>query len=171
MWKAALGAMALLSAGVAMPVEAQQVASGDLTLERVFASPDLAGTTPRALRLSPDGTLVTVLRNRPDDNQRFDLWAMDTSTGQWRMLVDSLKLGTGAELSEAEKMQRERARIGGSKGIVAALKSVELTVPLVVRLEGNNVDAGRETLAESGISIITAATMAEAAQKSVEAAK
>jgi dipeptidyl-peptidase-4 len=119
MWKAALGAMALLSAGVAMPVEAQQVASGDLTLERVFASPDLAGTTPRALKLSPDGTLVTVLRNRPDDNQRFDLWAMDTATGQWRMLVDSLKLGTGAELSEAEKMQRERARIGGSKGIVA----------------------------------------------------
>ncbi len=119
MWKSALGAMALLAAGVAMPVEAQQVASGDLTLERVFASPDLAGTTPRALKLSPDGTLVTVLRNRPDDNQRFDLWAMDTATGQWRMLVDSAKIGTGAELSEAEKMQRERARIGGSKGIVA----------------------------------------------------
>nr|WP_231733736.1 MULTISPECIES: S9 family peptidase [unclassified Sphingomonas] len=102
-----------------MPVEAQQVTGSDLTLERVFASPDLAGTTPRALRLSPDGTLVTVLRNRPDDSQRFDLWAMDTATGQWRMLVDSKKIGTGAELSEAEKMQRERARIGGSKGIVA----------------------------------------------------
>ena len=35
------------------------------------------------------------------------------------MLVDSKKVGSGAELSEAEKMQRERARIGGSKGIVA----------------------------------------------------
>ena len=145
MWKAALGAMALLSAGVAMPVEAQQVASGDLTLERVFASPDLAGTTPRALRLSPDGTLVTVLRNRPDDNQRFDLWAMDTATGQWRMLVDSLKLGTGAELSEAEKMQRERARIGGSKGIVAydwAPDGKSILVPLdgdlyLATLDGN----------------------------------
>lgn len=145
MWKAALGAMALLSAGVAMPVEAQQVASGDLTLERVFASPDLAGTTPRALRLSPDGTLVTVLRNRADDNQRFDLWAMDTATGQWRMLVDSLKLGTGAELSEAEKMQRERARIGGSKGIVAydwAPDGKSILVPLdgdlyLATLDGN----------------------------------
>ena len=52
MWKAALGAMAILAAGVAMPVEAQQVAAGDLTLERVFASPDLAGTTPRQYRFS-----------------------------------------------------------------------------------------------------------------------
>ncbi len=35
---------------------------------------------------------------------------MDTATRQWRMLVDSKKVGTGAELSEAEKMQRERDR-------------------------------------------------------------
>ncbi|MBC7042203.1 S9 family peptidase, partial [Salmonella enterica subsp. enterica serovar Enteritidis] len=53
------------------------------------------------------------------EKERFDLWAMDTRTGEWRMLVDSKKVGTGAVLSEAEKMQRERARIGGSKGIVA----------------------------------------------------
>ncbi|WP_343518418.1 S9 family peptidase [Sphingomonas sp.] len=103
-------------AGVsAMPAEAQQA----LTLERVFASPDLAGATPRTLKLSPDGKYVTVLRNRAEDRDRFDLWAMDTATGEWRMLVDSQKIGTGAELSEAEKMQRERARIGGTRGIVA----------------------------------------------------
>ena len=58
-----------------------------------------------------------------------------------------------------------------AEGVVAAAKETDLKLPLVVRLEGNNVDAGRETLADSGISIITAATMAEAAQKSVEAAK
>jgi dipeptidyl-peptidase 4 len=91
----------------------------DLTLSRVFASPDLAGEQPRALRLSPDGKLITSLRPRAEEKDRFDLWAMDTSTGQWRMLVDSKKVGTGAELSEAEKMQRERARIGGQRGIVA----------------------------------------------------
>lgn len=119
MWKATWGALALIAAGMAMPAEAQPAPARDLTLARVFASPDLSGTTPRALRLSPDGTLVTMLRNRPDDSLRFDLWAMDTATGQWRMLVDSAKIGSGAELSEAEKMQRERARIGGSKGIVA----------------------------------------------------
>ena len=58
-----------------------------------------------------------------------------------------------------------------AEGVVAAAQETNLKLPLVVRLEGNNVDAGRQTLAESGISIITAGTMAEAAQKSVEAAK
>ncbi|RSY89605.1 S9 family peptidase [Sphingomonas koreensis] len=105
--------------GLTMPVEAQQAVPQRLTLERVFASPDLAGSNPRALKLSPDGKFVTVLRNRADDRDRYDLWAMDTATGEWRMLVDSKKIGTGAELSEAEKMQRERARIGGTRGIVA----------------------------------------------------
>ncbi|UYY58757.1 S9 family peptidase [Sphingomonas sp. S2-65] len=103
-----------------MSVEAAaQAASQALTLERVFASPDLNGQTPRAPRLSPDGKYLTLLRNRADEKERFDLWAMDTTTGQWRMLVDSKKIGSGAELSEAEKMQRERLRIGGSKGVVA----------------------------------------------------
>ncbi|MEN2712448.1 DPP IV N-terminal domain-containing protein [Sphingomonas sp. NPDC092331] len=90
-----------------------------LTLERVFASPDLNGPQPRLAKLSPDGKFLTLLRNRAEEKERFDLWAMDTRTGEWRMLVDSKKVGTGAVLSEAEKMQRERARIGGSKGIVA----------------------------------------------------
>ena len=58
-----------------------------------------------------------MLQPRSEDRERFDLWAMDTSTGQLRMLVDSTKIG-GGEISEAEKMRRERARVGGSKGIV-----------------------------------------------------
>nr|WP_240313488.1 DPP IV N-terminal domain-containing protein [Sphingomonas carotinifaciens] len=91
---------------------------GELTLGRVFGSPDLSGSQPRGLRLSPDGTLLTFLRPRADERERLDLWARDTRTGAERMLVDSKAVGTGAELSEAEKMQRERARIGGSKGIV-----------------------------------------------------
>ena len=108
----------ILLAGVTVPAMAADQ-SPALTLERVFASPDLAGVQPRALRLSPDGTLLTSLKPRADDKDRFDLWALDTRTGQERMLVDSKKVGSGAELSEAEKMQRERARITGSKGIVA----------------------------------------------------
>lgn len=90
-----------------------------LTLERLFASPDLSGPQPRALRLSPDGSLLTSLKPRADERDRFDLWALDTKTGREWMLVDSKKIGSGAELSEAEKMQRERARIGGAKGIIA----------------------------------------------------
>ncbi|WP_425441069.1 DPP IV N-terminal domain-containing protein [Sphingomonas rubra] len=101
---------------VTAPAEAPE---GVLTLGRVFGSPDLSGPQPRGLRLSPDGTLLTSLRPRTDERERFDLWATDTRTGAERMLVDSKRIGSGAELSEAEKMQRERARIGGSKGIVA----------------------------------------------------
>lgn len=105
--------------GAPLMADSAAAQTQDLTLDRVFASPELSGPTPRKLKLSPDGRWVTLLRNRADEKERFDLWAMDTRSGEWRMLVDSKKLGTGAELSEAEKMQRERARIGGTKGIVS----------------------------------------------------
>jgi dipeptidyl-peptidase-4 len=88
-----------------------------LTIERIFASPPISGQTPRLLKLSPDGRYAALLQPRKEDRERFDLWAMDTSTGKLRMLVDSTKIG-GGEISEAEKMRRERARVGGSKGIV-----------------------------------------------------
>ena len=53
-------------------------------------------------------------------------------------------------------------------GIVAAVKETGLTLPLVVRLEGNNVLAGKKTLAESGLTLITGDSMADAAQKVVK---
>lgn len=110
----------LLTAALAFtPGATAQAPSQPLTLERVFAAPTLTGTAPRLVKLSPDGKLATLLRSRPGDSERYDLWAIDPATGQARMLVDSEKLGTGAALSEAEKMQRERARIGNLKGIVA----------------------------------------------------
>lgn len=108
----------VMLACVAVPAMAAETAPQKLTLKAVFGSPDLSGVQPRGVKLSPDGTLLTSLRPRADEKERFDLWARDTRTGQERMLVDSKKVGSGAELSEAEKMQRERARIAGSKGIV-----------------------------------------------------
>ncbi len=54
-------------------------------------------------------------------------------------------------------------------GIVAAVKETGLKLPLVVRLEGNNVAAGKKTLAESGVAIINGDTMADAAKKIVAA--
>nr|WP_305095781.1 S9 family peptidase [Croceibacterium sp. D39] len=116
---------------------------GGLTLERVFASPSLNGQTPRLARLSPDGRYLTVLRNRADDKERYDLWAFDRESGDWSMLVDSAKLGSGRELSEAEKMQRERARIGSLKGIVSYSWNADgqsLLVPLDGDLYLVNVD-------------------------------
>ena len=56
-------------------------------------------------------------------------------------------------------------------GIVAAVKETGLKLPLVVRLEGNNVVAGKKTLAESGLTLITGDSMADAAQKVVAAVK
>jgi succinyl-CoA synthetase beta subunit len=55
-------------------------------------------------------------------------------------------------------------------GVVTAAREVHLTVPLVVRLEGTNVDVGKQILAESGLPIIQAGNMADAAQKAVSAA-
>ena len=56
-------------------------------------------------------------------------------------------------------------------GIVAAAKEVSLDVPLVVRLEGTNVDLGKEILANSGLPIITADNLGDAAQKVVDATR
>ena len=56
-------------------------------------------------------------------------------------------------------------------GVVAAAKEVNLSVPLVVRMKGTNEDLGKKILADSGLPIITADTMAEAATKIVAAVK
>ena len=56
-----------------------------------------------------------------------------------------------------------------ANGIVNACKQVNLSIPLVVRLEGNNVDAGKQTLSTSGVNLIAADDLSDAAQKAVKA--
>jgi len=58
-----------------------------------------------------------------------------------------------------------------AEGVIAACKAVNLSVPLVVRMKGTNEALGKQMLAESGLPIISADSMAEAAQKVVEATK
>ena len=58
-----------------------------------------------------------------------------------------------------------------ANGILTAVKQVNVRVPLVVRLEGTNVELGKKILKESGLAIISADSMADAAQKIVHAAK
>ncbi len=58
-----------------------------------------------------------------------------------------------------------------AEGIITAAKEVGIEVPLVVRLEGTNVELGRKLLSQSGLNIITGADMREAAAKVVEATK
>lgn len=57
-----------------------------------------------------------------------------------------------------------------AEGAVEAMKTMNLTVPVVVRLAGTNVEEGRRIIAESGLPIITADDLGEAAEKAVEAA-
>ena len=55
-----------------------------------------------------------------------------------------------------------------AEGIVEAVKEVGLKLPLVVRLEGNNVAKGKQTLNQSGLALVSGDTMADAAQKIVK---
>jgi succinyl-CoA synthetase beta subunit len=58
-----------------------------------------------------------------------------------------------------------------AEGVVAAVKEVGLKVPLVVRLEGTNVDAGKKIISESGLNVLSADDLDDAAQKIVKAVK
>ena len=93
---------------------------------------------------------------------------------------------TGEQVTEAFKLLVSDANVkailvnifGGimkcdviAQGIINAVKAVKLPVPLVVRLEGTNVDAGKKLIAESGLAVIAADDLADAAEKVVKAAK
>ena len=58
-----------------------------------------------------------------------------------------------------------------ARGIIAAAKNVEITVPLVVRLEGTNVEAGKQILRESGVALTPADSLVQAAEIIVEQVK
>jgi len=91
-----------------------------LTIERIFDGGSLAGPAPRGLQISPDGSRITFLRARPDDQFQQDLWEYRPKDNSTRMLVDSRKLEPqGEQLSDAEKARRERARTAGLRGILS----------------------------------------------------
>ena len=80
-----------------------------LTPERVFADPDLSGPRARLVKLAPDGSAVTWLRAKADDQRATDLWIADTAGGPPRLLIDGSAFAPkDAVLSEVEKSRRER---------------------------------------------------------------
>jgi dipeptidyl-peptidase-4 len=90
-----------------------------LTVERVFSDPNLSGPTPIKLEFSPDGTRITYLRPKDENDEILDLWAYDIALGKHTPLVrtEELVAPDEIELSEQEKARRERMRIRQS-GIV-----------------------------------------------------
>lgn len=95
------------------------VAAEPLTIERLFAAPDLSGPSLLAPKFSPDGRYVTYLQGKPDAKDQLDLWAFDTRTGTAKLLVDSRAFISGTEaLSAEEEARRERQRTAALRGIV-----------------------------------------------------
>src|SRR5215204_1198997 len=86
-FRSGAGVRVLLAALLA--VGAGPVCAEILTLERIFAAPDLNGPTLRGVEISPDGKLIAYLKARADDKDRFDLWAFDVRESRDRLLVDS----------------------------------------------------------------------------------
>ncbi|WP_266180102.1 S9 family peptidase [Dyella humicola] len=100
---------------VALPTMAEK-----LTIERIFDGGSLAGPAPRGLQISPDGSRVSFLRPRADDQYQLDLWSYQLKDNHTQLLVDSKKLEpNGEQLSDAEKARRERERTAGLRGIVS----------------------------------------------------
>ncbi len=103
---------------VTLPAIAVPALAGDLTIERIFGDPALSGPTPRAVKISPDGMRVGMLRGRASDQHQLDLWSYDVKDGTLRMRVDSKQLAAVEQVSAAESARRERERIADYHGIV-----------------------------------------------------
>jgi dipeptidyl-peptidase-4 len=90
-----------------------------LTIERIFAAPDLSGASLRSPQLSPDGRYVAYLRGGERNKDRLDLWAYDIAAKRHTLLVDSARLVPGERaLSAEEEARRERQRTSSLSGIV-----------------------------------------------------
>lgn len=115
-----------------------------LTPERLFSDPDLNGPRARGVQLSPDGTVVSYLKAKPDDQNVLDLWAVSVSGGAPYRLVDANALSRpDKELSEAEKARRERQRVS-QRGVVDYAWSGDSRL-LLVPVDGDLFVVDRQT--------------------------
>jgi dipeptidyl-peptidase-4 len=105
-----------------------------LTIERIFAAPDLSGASLRSPQISPDGRYVAYLRGSETNQDRLDLWAYDIRAKRHTLLVDSAQLVPQERaLSTEEEQRRERQRTSFLSGILDyqfSPDSQSLLVPL-----------------------------------------
>ena len=91
----------------------------ELTIDRLFDAPALAGPAIVGLKISPDGARITYLKGKTEDKDRLDLWEYNIRDGQARVLVDSKALAPKQEkLSDEELGRRERQRTAALSGII-----------------------------------------------------
>jgi dipeptidyl-peptidase-4 len=94
------------------------VSHAELTIDRLFDAPALAGPTIAGLKISPDGSRVTYLQSKPEDKDCLDLWEYGIREGRARILVDSSALAPKRGLSDEESNRRERQRTAALSGIL-----------------------------------------------------
>jgi dipeptidyl-peptidase-4 len=93
--------------------------AADLTIDRLFDAPALAGPTLLGLKVSPDGARITYLQGRAVDKNRLDLWEFDVASSRSQRLVDADALApAGQRLSDEETARRERQRTAALSGIL-----------------------------------------------------
>jgi dipeptidyl-peptidase-4 len=93
--------------------------AAELTIDRLFDAPALAGPAIVGLKISPDGSRVTYLQGKPGDKDRLDLWEYNIRERRARILVDSNALAQANEkLSDEELNRRERQRTAALSGIL-----------------------------------------------------
>jgi dipeptidyl-peptidase-4 len=143
-----------------LPLKGLAGGNQPLTIERIHASPALAGASPRGLSLSPDGKRVTYLAGRDSDQSFYDLWQMDIASGKRSRLIDADKLVAG-ELSDEEKARRERQRIYG-QGIMEyfwADDSQSILIPASGQLYLFDVNTAAVNLLDTGEGFVTDARL------------
>lgn len=87
----------------------------NISIERIFASPSISGSSPNQLKVSPDGQRITFIQGKKSDYERYDLWEYNVASGKKQLLFDADDLHQGKEeLSDEEKARRERRREYGS---------------------------------------------------------
>ena len=160
--------------------------------EAIFACRDLDEEDPNEIEASKFGLAYISLDGNIGclvNGAGLAMATMDTIKLFGAEPANFLDVGGGAtpeKVTEAFKIMLKNPKVkailvnifGGimkcdtiATGVITASKAVDLKVPLVVRMKGTNEELGKKMLAESGLPIISADTMAEAAQKVVAAVK
>jgi len=93
--------------------------AAELTIDRLFDAPALAGPSIVGLKISPDSSRVTYLQGKTEEKDRLDLWEYNIADREARLLVDSRVLAQGEEKLSAEELgRRERQRTAALSGIL-----------------------------------------------------
>jgi len=119
---------------VALLILAGLSQAAELTVQRLFEAPNLAGDSLRSPKVSPNGRLVAYLKSAADNRDRLDLWAYDLGSRRHRLLIDARALVPDSSvLSEEEAARRERQRTSALSGILEysfSPDSASILVPL-----------------------------------------